>query len=228
MYLKFGTYSHELNEAEVVISREAITGINKQVVAYRVQWVIRGRLLGDSAAELTTKIRRLQTAYSLPNRDATLFVSGSTKSAHQLRVADTISGVRVERFGFPKGRDGEYVTYRDYEIVLAAEELTRLGKNNDTVSWTETIRRIGNGGPRYVVRETRNSQPVRQLVSDYTPVRVVQTGNAAAIRTYPAVPAPMYPEFLESDQATVDRSYDAARQLYTAAWNYVAVSPTPI
>ena len=51
----------------------------------------------------------------------------------------------------------------------------------------------GTGGPRKAYFETLRTRPIRQIVNDFTLVRMTQSGSAVGFLSYPFAPAPLWP-----------------------------------
>lgn len=188
LYLQYGSYSHPLSEAAVSIRR--VGEFNDAGVAYanREQWTIQGRLHGDSQSAITTAIRNLEVAYNYQNRDIFLKFDGGTKTAHGIRLKDTIDGIRVSAAPtYPTGYGAEYANYRTYTITVEALVRTNQG-GSEIVYFDETISTSG-GRPRQVIVETLNTLPVIQQVANATAYIVSQAGRAVGLDAWPP-PAP--------------------------------------
>lgn len=251
MFLKYGSYSHALNEAEVVIQRDLTSGADGNVNLIKEVWTISGELFGASPSAITTAINDLQAAYSENGQDLALCFDDGSNSAHVLQSAGTKAGNQVKRLIFPQGKGSEYGTHRTYQIVVEAEipvgpqEGAGVGSNSGGSSgagtaqhqpsegwaseWAETLTFSG-GGPRFVFLNTLNGLPQRQLVNQATPYKAVQAGKATGLFTWPVAPPPYWPVHEQRDQRQISKTspWEAARTgKFERTWQYVFSSATP-
>ena len=226
MKLKYGNYTHDLNEAVVSIRREVIEDSSRAGLGNKTTWTISGRLHGDDPTDLDKKIALLEEAYGVNGKDLVLLHNDGTETAHYLKNYGSIGGVRIKNLSWPKGDGAEYVTFRTYQIEAFAEYLFSAGAVE--TSWQETVTVIGTGGPRFVVREVRNGPPVRQQVSDATPVRATQSGSATGYGAYPLPPPPLWPQWEVEAARSVTNQQNKKSLVYQTNWAYQFESPTPL
>lgn len=230
MYLKYGDYSHDINEAVVEIDQEPMWNDRGERYALRVTYRIRGMLFGDTVAEVTTAIAALEEAYAEDFLDIGLYEDGGTPTAHVLASADTLKGNRIIKGpSYPDGTKAEYTTFRSYEIVVEGEVGSEDDVNN--MEFHQRLELTG-GGHRFVYIETRNGPPQKQLVSEQTTYQAVQSGNAVGQFSYPAVPSPLWPDAEHRPQRMVSteapkREGEELRE-YGISWRYVFESATPL
>lgn len=201
MKLKYGSYTHDQDEAAIAISKT--TNFNNIGIAfsYTERWAITGRLMvadtGDPDVDqpaLTTAINSLVAAYNVDNRDLTLLRNtGATPTSHRLVSQAAIGGTRVvERPHFPEGSGAQYSTYRDYRIVVEAEiPVSQAG--DEIVEWHETLSFTGTSGMRTVHLELRTGLPQKQIVSQRTVAKATQSGRAVGRRGYLLPQPPIFP-----------------------------------
>lgn len=197
LILKYGTYTHDEGEAEVVITQEKTYAETGQQTGYKAKWSIRGVLHGTGVSNVTTKLDALALEYNKNGQNLILYQSdGTTATHHALTSNNTSTGVRITMLKFPVGSGAEYSTFRTYEIEAEAEI---IGTNADFDTWTETIS-IHGGGPRFVFLQTLIGLPQKQLVAQATPYFATQSGSAVGLLAYPRFPAPMFPAHEHVDQ----------------------------
>lgn len=230
MYLKYGNYTHQLDEAAVNISRQALLTDAQVPYGYKETWRVTGFLQADTAAQVTTAIRALERAYSVHGQNVSLLMNDGSASAHAMNSSDSVGGVIImEPPSFPEGTGAEYSTFRSYAITLEAEFGTDPsgGTPSGIISWEETVTLSG-GGPRHVLLELRSGPPQKQLVSEQTVFRATQTGHAVGYLNWPVVPAPIWPA--HEDQPARQVSFDnpeetgygafAFRKNFPVSWSY--------
>lgn len=234
MYLQYGSYIHAAQEARVSIRREALRREAADPYALLERWEITGRLVADDAAALSVAIANLESAYSFGGSDLKLLLpDGVTPSAHQLLSANCRGGTKIAQpVSYLVGEGAEYSTYRTYSLAIEGE-VPIAARQNPIVSWHESLAFSGNGGPRFVVIETRNGSPQMQLVSQRTPVSVAQSGRAVGYSGWPFPPEPIWPQYEQVAQRQISLEAPRtsgsgparARQEYAIAWSYTFLAP---
>ena len=225
IYLKYGSYTHALDEAAIVITKDKITDSTNRIIGYKEFWRITGQLMADSVSEITTAIAALETAYVKNNQDLILLDNSLANTAHRLISADSYSGVMVRKLTYPVGTGGEYTTYRTFGIEAEADFSISGIDQNTIESSSEVVAWRGTGGPRKVVRETRTGMPVVQTVSQRTPIYVTQSGSVVGhLRHVPPNP-PLFPDW--EDHPERDISYSSPIQTgviqkreFRTTWSY--------
>ena len=205
MYLKYGTYTHGLNECEVTISRQSLFNEGQQRYGYKETWDVKGRLMPatQTQAGVTAAINALRTAYGQQNEDLGLYLAdGSTLTSHQLSAANSISGTYLEDISFPEGTGAEYTEFRTYTLRVSAEF-------RDTgvplLAWVESISFSG-GGPLFGHLEPLNGDPIPITRKEKTVYRVTQQGSAIGQFDYPPVAPAIWPGALKEAPRIVRKS----------------------
>lgn len=230
MYLAWGEYQHGNGECEVVIDQEPLWNDRGERYATRIAYRIKGLLQADTVAGVTTAIHALEAAYAEDFQDIGLYEDDDTPTAHVLFSADTLQGNRVIRGpSYPEGRRADYSTFRTYEITVEGEVGSDDTVNN--MSFHQKIELMG-GGPRFVYIETRNGPPQKQLTTEQTTYKAVQSGDAMGQFGYPAAAMPLWPNAEHRDQRNIvtnapTRQGDKLRE-YSISWRYVFESATPL
>lgn len=183
LQLKYGSYTHDLEEASVVIDKDV--DWNDEGVAETITetWNITGILQADSFAALTTAIAALEAAYLLPNKDLIL-TSSAGATAHKLRFSDWDS-IRPSGISYPVGNGGEYTTWRTYSTRVTAVKKPNANQGGDRiVEYSETIEITGNGGPDWVFQPVISGNWPSANLTDRTPVFITQSGEAVGLDDY--------------------------------------------
>lgn len=235
MYLRYGSYTHAIQEARVSITREPLKNDAGDYYGYTERWDIAGRLTAADQSSVSTAIAALEAAYLTGGYDLTLLLpDGVTASAHQLLTANCRGGTKIAKpVSYDNPLPADYSTFRNYSLAIEGE-VALSQSQNAIVSWRETLAFTGTGGPRFVVIETRNGPPQMQLVSQRTPCRVVQSGQAVGYRQYPFPPGPIWPGFEQAEQRAISldapttTGSGANRQLqdYPISWSYSFLAPS--
>lgn len=207
MYLKYGSYSHQLDEAAVSISKSRNFSKQGLMVGYNETWRITGKIVGTDVSDLTSKLYALEAAYNKTDQDIYLLTDAGGSTAHRLISAETASGVKPISFSYPEGNGAEYTTYRTYEIIVEAKMDADEGNsdNGNLISYNQQISVSGTGGPQFVIRTPRYGQPVYQQVSRASPISVSQSGSSIGNKYYPAPESPIYPQYLHPESHAITR-----------------------
>jgi hypothetical protein len=238
MYFQYNNLRQPLASCRVTIplpqqTRDAFGN----VVTTTRTWQVEGEVVASTQAEITTLLRQLETAYNRDGGDAILFLpDGVTRSAHYLLSRDTIGGVRSSWVAYPNGDGAEYVNGRRWVLNLTAEFPGPGMTDNQVQTYNATVSIIGNGGPRIVVTETRNTAPVVETVSRRTPIRASQQGQATAYGSWPNPDPPIWPQWLVNPEQAIERlspqqsgaGINSILTTFTTTWNYQFVSPIPL
>jgi len=164
-------------------------------------YAIKGTVQGTSQSDLTTRLQQLQNAYSQDGGDLRFIDNNGNNTVHTLLTSSTFGGTKVERFNYLESNAGvwgsgtEYVFNRSYELVVSAEIFIPVG----IVQWEETVRVIGNGGPRFTYLESLEGDPERQVLCLKTKQRAIQSGFGVADTFQPSAAAPIWPEYEHED-----------------------------
>lgn len=222
MIFKYGNYTHDNNEVEVVFRQSALFDNRGGRRGLRKRLELKGVLHGTSQANLTAKLSDLDAAYAVDGRNAILFLDdGTTQTHHRIISSDTLTGVQVvQPPSFQPGDGAEYSTFRSYTIILEADFIG----DSTILSFEETVTIQGTGGERFAYLETLNSLPVRQVVNDFTLVRMTQAGSAVGHLSYPFAPSPLWPALEDVSQRTfIRRSPRQRGRIFTdfpTSWTY--------
>ena len=223
-FVKYGNCRHADNEVMVTMTKDAVLSSAGLPVAHEHRWQLEGFLFGNDSEDLTTKIRALEEAYSVPGRSLGLYIDDKI-TAHSIE-ANQADSVQVLSFNFPEGNGAEYSTFRKYQIVIGATVAVEAGKTDRILSFHETLRFSGRGGPINRFLPTLNGPWQKQQVSQTSTVRCVQAGSAVGFDHYPFAPSPMFPGDEHQEQS--DIQYDGpqkfglngAYRTFGISWQY--------
>lgn len=165
---------------------------------------IHGWIIADSVANITTRINAIEAAYAVDGQDAVLLLDDGSESPHQLKSnrADCITGVRVIDFRWIDNDPAEYVTGRHFTAQLEAEYID-AGYSN-IVSWTETLRFIGNTGMRWELVELPIGPPVPLITNLQTKQTIIQAGSSVGLFGYALPFGPLWPDSEHADRRVLE------------------------
>lgn len=156
-----------------------------------VAFVVRGFVRAPGGPSLLTpEMLALQAAFSVHGGDIKL-QHGGVDTAHVMLNSATISGTRISRFAWINSRPtgAEYVERRSWMAIVTGEFKAR---DSGLVSWNESVRIIGTGGPVVVWQPTLVGPPQPQMTQQQSSVVAFQRGSAVGISDYPVVPDPVF------------------------------------
>jgi hypothetical protein len=240
MLVRYGSYTSSDAENTISMAVDVSRDGDGNAMSNDYTWTIRGVAIAENAAALSAALTTLETAFNKDNQDAELLLNDGTPTIHKLTSAQTLNGVKSSRIRYPDGQGTEYVNRRTYEVVLTASYGTTDSASTadgGKLNYSETLTQTGNGGARYVIREPRNGPPIKQIVSQQTPIVLVQSGSAtnrvAGLQVYPLPNPPLFPDLMRPAESSVTKTLNGASECVTS-WTYifdltssVAVDPIP-
>ena len=191
MYIRYGTYTHALDECGVATQRVAITEGGIQI-GVEETWTITGFLQAASQSALITALTALEIAYSINQRDLVLLLNDGTTVARSMPGFHVLGGTEViEGPSYPidgTGANGaEFVNFRTFTIKVRGRYALTTPSPNQLLSWTETLEGWG-GGPRRKMRENLYGRPRGQTLVQQTIYYVMQKGSAIGLLAWPTPP----------------------------------------
>jgi hypothetical protein len=233
MILQYGAYPHQPAECHFDVDKSKTFDPDGVAISFVETWNVRGRIEGSSRADLTAKLQALEAAYSVDGHNLTLFdIDGTTPTIHRMVSANSLYGVQITRFGYEDSNNAEYSTFRNYSYTAQVEYLLNpsgptAGFNN---SYQSSISYVGNGGANFIVKPMRNGSPVKQIISDQTPVQVTQTGSVTNRVAQPSADAPIYgtAHLLPGTQLKHDtRKTSGGATEFVTSWSYQFLASLP-
>lgn len=232
--VKYGSFSFLANECNLVrVERNNIfsqrnrrlIGINRHTLEIVVK--------KDTAAELTTRINEIYTAFNTNYQDYGLYTddAGTILSSHYLTNSDSLSGVRV--VNGPKFQDSDGAEYANKRTIIITLEATYDNSDSDLVSWRESLRFVGNCAQDYVVMSGYPA-PVVFPMGNTTHQVIIQTGEAVGFAAPVAPPGPIFTVGVYRPPLDQEEGYDSGvnqgngyYRFYPSHWRYVMIALTP-
>lgn len=234
--LVYGSYEHDEGEVELVnVSKRTVFSPRGYRQRTRETWQIQGILQAADESAVKAKISELQLAYGSDYQDVDFRMTDGSSSAHFIANANTMDGVRVTELLFPDGKGAEHSTYRTYRITLEADFDDTSTVNQQVISFQESIRITGTGGPKVVFLPTLNGAPIKQQVQQRTTQKIVQSGQAVG-RTFAAmqsaIPGPLVASAEHVDRRNIGYPARPTRlgivQEYPVTWTYHMEFASPV
>lgn len=222
LFLKYGSYSHELAEASVSISQSRRWNDEGVLEEIANTWDVKGLLQADDVAALTTAINRLEDAYLKVDQEAAIRTQTGYTS-HRLRPADWDS-IRCVDLNYPIGDGAEYTSYRTYSLRIEAKKRPTAADGGDPViEYSESIEILGSGGPDWMFQAVTSGDWPAATLTEKTPITVVQSGSAVGATAYiygvPIFPAAEKGKLRRAMRQTPQkRRPDPSR--YPSSWSY--------
>jgi hypothetical protein len=233
MILRFGSFSTDNGTVALAISKNAALTAAGVPIYVTETWGLEGRLLatsGSEVASLTTKIAELEAAFKQQGVDASLLTEAGGATAHYIRHAETIGGIRViQPPHYPSGQGADYATFRTFRVGIEADVIAN-GTVPGYLTFQETLQTLG-GGPLYAWTAPIKGSPKRQIPRQQTTYQAVQSGQAVGFLGYPSIPSPIFPGALSANP-TITRGSPRRRgsgfMEYPVSWQYVYESNSPL
>jgi hypothetical protein len=172
------------------------------------RWDINGRIHGDNAAAVASKVKNLIQAYTTHGLDAGFYVSGGGATPHQVISALTLQGVRVATPPiFPESRGAEGSTYRNYTLALEWEEKPKSNATQEPMSYEASIMMQGDGGPDWDYIPGVIGEPIFMPKTEGSKVSVIQRGKIVGRGFYFPPDNPIWPNSppFHGPSASIDR-----------------------
>lgn len=193
-------------------------------------WAINGWIKADSETELAAKMAIRENLFS-GSSSVDLVLKRSTGAiTHQLLSNDALQGTRARQFrwlaGNPRywGMGTELVLMRSYSVVVDAVYAVAGGDN--LLRYSETLRFIGTGGARKVLRGSFTGPMQEQYPQLITKISAIQSGTAVGLFSYPDFP--QYAFFDRLDAETHTQEWGTPRNMsnlqsteWPISWRYV-------
>ena len=230
MYFTYGSYTHD--RGEILLSSYTVQRMKSKrnrIMFHRHTMTLMGEICVTGQDAIKSRLESIQSAYNVDGEDAILHHDDGTNSAHRMISNQSLNGVRVLTFDYPKGTDGEYVTGRTYRIVLQADYLV---EEDSIYAFRENLVFMGNTGMKWELVPHFNGPPTSKVIYNQTPQKIVQTGQAVGLTGYPLLPGPLYAANYEhQDLRRVTYTNPSLLQrnknlLYTVDYQYVFSSVT--
>jgi hypothetical protein len=221
-FVQYGNYAHAAGECIVVIEKHPRFNELGEAVSLVHRWQIQGLLQVSDPTKMTAALQALEAAYTIQGQNLGLFNDDGSATAHGVISAQTLTGVKItDGVRYPQGGGAEYSTFRSYAI---AAEWETLGTNG-LLAFHERLQFTGNCGARWGYLQTLGGIPPQQQLCEATPQKIVQSGQAIGLYSYPPVPAPLFPAGLEHhDQRVIEYESPKRSGPYgSPAWSEYAV-----
>ena len=234
MHVRYGSYAHAEGEVALSYDIEPLRTEAGTIYAQMHRYQLQGALVADSESAMDAVYAALVAAY-YDGRDLALVYTAGGDTSLLLESSACNGGTKVVRPpSLPEMRNAAYTAYLPYSITVEGEKAV-TSRDTDLISFSETIQRSG-GGPRYELRETLNSFPIKQQTRQQTIYRMTQSGTAVGLYSYPTPPGPIFPSaLLEAPTVTLvspkRRGGTLNARGYTewaVQWSYSFASASPL
>lgn len=224
MRFRYGNYTFENAECLITYNGgQRIYGPRGRATSMLRTWTIEGEIIRSTTAQIESRRREIESNLSIEGGSAALLADDNSPT-YELNSA---KGVRIlELAWLQEEHKAHFATSLPFRIRLQGEEI--ISDGDTLLHYTETITRIGNGGPREVFVELQNGPPQRQITSVQTPITIIQRGEAVGeyfANGYPLFNNPIFPLNLQNPDEATERiapRWDGLIQVEPAVrWNYI-------
>jgi len=191
MKLKYGTYSHATNEVTLSTSRQTLYSDLDVAWAARHVVNISGWMHADTAGEMVGNLAALEAAYKDGGNDLTL-LNDDGSIALKWPNSTALGSTRITQPpSYPNDLNGVFATVWPYQITFEADY--RVQPGDILLQWNEDLQFVGTGGPKFVHMPVLAGPWPKQQVTSNSTYRVVQSGSATKLDSYPLPASPMWP-----------------------------------
>lgn len=196
---KYGSHVHPAGEVypQIIEARPVFSdrGI-RWATDYRMS--VAGSFCADpgeplDAAGVDEKIAELDSAYLEDYKDFGFLFPDDSPTEHYLatNATNNLSGNRVISRSWDHRSPAEFANTRSFSITLGARLLESY---SSILYFHETVSQRGTGGPRWTYRERWSGTPIREDITEKTPVELIQRGIVVGTTSSIAPPGPWWPD----------------------------------
>lgn len=230
-YLSYGAYDFPPDATSFTIVNNPVIGQTGRQNYVDVTWYIDGRVNGNNTSEVVSAVNALEAAL-IPGQNLVFSIT------HQLLSANCLQGTIIKNFQWLRGRDNVYgsgaelVLRRTFRLAIFGRVLQTA--DIDYISYSESVRGIGTGGP--VIKPVRSLTGAvqAQQTTAITEFWSRQSGTAVGASTYPTASTPIWQGVsgvvYPPEQSWIE--YDSPRILgingnsqFVTRWSYGAWAP---
>lgn len=188
------TYNgYTTDNGEFTISRYEVIPINSprfNRTMLRRRLHIQGVIIRDNTEDLITRINQFIVAFDSEQASDVVIEIDGNSVPHDLSN-NSLTGVRIAYRSWPKGDPHELLKSRTYSVILETLEFASESQGAQIEEYSDTVQVIGTSGPdwRYVQMAVG---PARlQILSQQTPVQIIQSGSSLGFQGYVLPPGPV-------------------------------------
>ncbi len=233
MQFVYGSYAHTRDQVHWTGITSAYTySPNQKVQFRRVDWGLKGRLLGVSQADIMAQYAAVKTAYSVNGFSAGMLDDSGNMTPFFLDNSLTIGGVMVTSpISHGEISRSMGITYLDYTFSLSAEFPMFVGGTVFNYEETITFNDI-DGGPIQVERTPAIGPPIIQNVTEQSFFYATQTGSITTSSPFPPGNPPLWPNALRRQEGAQSRTHKSPSMIrgvayqWETSWSYSFRSAT--
>lgn len=244
MQLKLGSRSFPINEVWFRPIQRIVTGQTGRYAYIEHSWTIHDVIFATSLDDLKAQQQQREQAIGFIDGDVRFCEDDGTETAHVIRYANTLNGIRGTVVDYPGGLttfggrvfgSGSEMadsakTYRYLVTQITAQELFA---EQNVVFYQQSFQH-SLGGTNFVIQGAFQGLPTRFNTMQSVPCRAVQQGRAISITTNPA-PANTLINSLALDPIASNVTYESPQKIgrngawfFPTSWHYLFRDTQPM
>jgi hypothetical protein len=211
LYFQYGNFQHPPGEVyPSVLEIRPVFSERGIRWASDVHMTIEGSFCSEPSLalgpdEISDRIMTLNAVYGQDYQDFGFYRTEDGSETPHLYINDdpfNLSGNRVTSRSWTYKSPAEYANTRSYSITLAARYLDEYSQ---VLFFTERVSQVGTGGPSWQFKQTWNTLPVKEVIHQYTKVRLIQEGMIIGSTLSIQPPPPWWPDDEHEDERMIVR-----------------------
>ena len=229
----YGTFEFEPWEADVQVFEEVMQSPRGFKLFRNQRIIFSGEICAGTQADIITRLGEIKTAFSASGQSCGLLDDSDTPvPGHWMESsADNsanVSDVQIVATRFPETKDGEFVSGRQFQIVVAS---LYKEPHSQIYEYRDSLERHGNAGAEVEWIRDKDWGWFPRVVSPTTLQRIVHEGKAVGVDNYLLPPDPLYPfPYEQLHQRMVTHigpdNFPEGYAKFTTIWRYVYLLPT--
>lgn len=233
MFCRYGSFDFHPWECSLGVFAEWKRSDRGYKTFQNVVFTFKGDIVGEDQYDINARYSAMTNAFSSDGRSCGLVHDNGTPTRHWMpnhnERPDNLTDVQVIHQRLPDTVDGEFVSGRKFEFVVAS---MYLQPDSQILEFRETLTRQGTAGPVWRWERDRFWGVYPILVAPASSQILIQQGHTVGVTGYLSPQPPLYGAPFEIEEQREIKHIGPKRMRkgnyqYTTAWRYVYKLPLP-